>query len=320
MRDCTIEVPKVVPGHEESVRGMYDVLRFVLKQSNVNELTEGCHEDDLSRSYEEAQRLQQIHLLDIAGAEEGHNLFDIGCGHGVLLREAKRRGVNGVGITLSPDQLQTHQGLKTHLLNWRDILKKQPHWRGCFDVITAVGSLEHFVSPEEATMGKKTDVYDAFFDVCRQLLKRSGRLLVTAIHYKPGKVLHPKWAKNQYFSPWRWFSPQFHLGSMAWLGGAYYPTVGDLEKRAKQSGFKLLLEEDGTKDYYFTSEEWLRRWKGAILTVETVKGLVSQFRRYPKHIAYGMLAIVVFQSWNWQFREKNGEAPTVLLRYVWKRL
>ncbi len=320
MKKQQLAVPPVALRHEKAVREMYNILSSVLKECGINELTEGRYQGNPARSYAVAQELQQEYLLRLARLKTGDEMLDIGCGHGLLLQEAKRQGISGKGITLSQKQLEDHQDLDTCLLNWRKIPEKMPGWKNQFDGVCAIGSLEHFVSPQEAAGGIKNDVYLAFFEVCRWLLKPGGRLVVTAIHYLPNMILRPKMARNQFFEPWRWCTPDFHLGSVAWLGGAYYPTVGELVSIAKRCGFLLNREEDGTKDYYLTSEVWIKKIRSALLRLKFSKEIFSGFKSYPLHTIYGFLCIVLFQSWNWQFRDQKGQGPpTQLMRYVWER-
>jgi len=314
------KIHPVAQGHERMVKGMYAAMSLLLERCGIWELTEGRYEDEPNRPYALAQKLQQKHLLNLANLKTGDKMLDIGCGHGVLLRAAKEEGIVGTGITISPDQMKHHNGCNTNLLNWRDIMEKKPEWKKQFDAVCAIGSLEHFVSPREAATGKKEEVYQSFFQVCRWLLKPGGRLVVTSIHYLPELVLRPKMARNQFFEPWRWFTPEFHLGCMAWSGGAYYPIVGELTPIAKQCNFRLDHEEDGTKDYHYTSEVWIKSLNQALLRSKLLGDLIKKFRKYPAPTFYGSLCILLFQSWNWQFRDyKNQGPPTRLLRYVWER-
>ena len=158
--------------------------------------------------------------------------------------------------------------------------------------------------------------------MCFQLLKPEGKLIITAINYLPEKVLNPIYATNSYLKPWRWFNKnQFHLGSLAWLGGAYYPILGELPPIGQKIGFHLIQEEDGTLDYHLTSEEWLRLLKEKMFQTNLAKEILQLFKQYPSHSVLGaFLCLIVFQSWNWQFRkQKNGGYPTKLVRYVWKK-
>lgn len=320
MQTQQLKVPPVVPGHERMVKGVYAAMSLLLKRCGVGELTEGRYEDEPGRPYRVAQELQQKHLLDLAGLKAREKMLDIGCGHGVLLRAARGKGIIGTGITISPDQMKFHNGLDTHLLNWRDIPEKKPEWQEQFNGVMAIGSLEHFVSPQEAAVGKKREIYQAFFEVCQWLLKPGGKLVVTAIHYLPDLILQPKMARNQFSKPWRWYTPEFHLGSVAWLGGAYYPIVGELDPIAKQCDFFINHEEDGTKDYHYTSEVWLKSLSGALLRLKLFGGLIKEFKKYPTSTLYGFICFFLFQSWHWQFRDRPGQGPpTRLIRYAWKR-
>jgi len=319
MQTQQLAVPPVQIRHEEAVKGTYDIISIMLKYGGIYELSEGCYQGDQNRSYTEAQQLQQKHLLNLTGLKRGDHLFDIGCGHGVLLQEAKRQGIINKGITLSRKQFEDHRDLDTYLLNWRQIPEKRPNWENQFDAVCAIGSLEHFVSPREVADNLKEKIYLSFFRVCRWLLKPGGRLVVTAIHYRPELVLCTKNAQNQYYKPWRWFSGQFHLGTLAWLGGSYYPIVDELPPIAESIGFSLDFQEDGTKDYFFTSEHWLNELKNKMLKTSLLREILHEFKVYPFHTTYGLLCLLLFQSWNWQFRGNGDDPPTKLLRYVWKK-
>lgn len=314
----SMDIPLLAEGHEKTVQGVYDIINIMQKKSGILELTEGRYEDNPNRDYYYAQGLQQKHLLTLAEIKPGDKLLDIGCGMGVLLREAKHQDIKGCGITLSKKQLESHTDIETYLLNWRHIIKNKPEWENNFDSICAIGSLEHFVSPKETD--QKTEIYNSFFETCRWLLKPGGHLVVTAIHYRPEYILDQENAYNQINKPWLWFrGAQFHLGILAWLGGAYYPTIGDLPPIAKNKGFKLIEEEDGTKDYYHTSEFWLKNMIQKSLTTNMQKTILGQFNKYPLHTTYGMMSLMLFKNWNWQFRaDKKGKAPTKLIRYSWK--
>jgi len=315
-----IKMAGALPEHEKAVKGIYDTVGLMFEKGGIEELTEGRFQGDPLRSYEYAQILQQNHLIELAGLKPNDSFLDIGCGHGVLLNQAKKQGIIGTGITLSERQIRDHKDLDTHLLNWRDIQQKKPEWEGRFDAITAIGSLEHYVSPEEAANNMSGEIYKSFLEVAKWLLKPGGKLVVTAIHYLPELILKPELATNLFLKPWKYFSGQFHLGTLAWLGGAYYPTIGELPPIAKDLGFNLSLEEDGTQDYYFTSEEWMRRSRRVLLTTNFIKTLLlEKSKKFPSHAKYGLFCLFLFQSWNWQFRPKNGQAPTKLLRYVWEK-
>src|SRR6266536_4573067 len=59
-------------------------------------------DDDAYLGEEAGRRATAAHVLDLIGAHvEGGRLLDVGCGHGLLLDEARARGFQTVGLELS---------------------------------------------------------------------------------------------------------------------------------------------------------------------------------------------------------------------------
>src|SRR2546423_8702775 len=59
-------------------------------------------DDDAYLGEEAGRRATAAHLLDLIGAHvNGGRLLDVGCGHGLLLDEARTRGFQTVGLELS---------------------------------------------------------------------------------------------------------------------------------------------------------------------------------------------------------------------------
>jgi SAM-dependent methyltransferase len=116
----------------------------------------------------EGRRATAARLLDLIGRYiPGGRLLDVGCGHGLLLDEARRRGYATVGLELSAsacayarDTLELHareQALE-------DFASQQPP--GCFEVIVLADVLEHLDDPVDA------------IGACQRLLAPGGALLI----------------------------------------------------------------------------------------------------------------------------------------------
>jgi len=90
--------------------------------------------------------------LDLTAAQPGARLLDVACGSGGFLRRALDRGLVGVGIDFSPHAIglagervpeaELHVGDAANL----------PFENSSFDVVTCLGSLEHFPSPERGAV------------------------------------------------------------------------------------------------------------------------------------------------------------------------
>ncbi|MGQ0612798.1 MAG: cyclopropane mycolic acid synthase family methyltransferase [Planctomycetaceae bacterium] len=125
---------------------------------------------------EEAQRAKLDLALGKCGLRRGHRLLDIGCGWGSLARRAAEAyGVDVVGLTLSRNQhayatatlgsLPEGAGrVEIRLAGWEQF--DEP-----VDRIVSIGAFEHFRVARHA----------AFFERCRSLLPKDGRMLLHTI-------------------------------------------------------------------------------------------------------------------------------------------
>ncbi|HET6571970.1 MAG TPA: class I SAM-dependent methyltransferase [Fimbriiglobus sp.] len=300
---------------DDRVVACYSVADALMASVGIDDLTDGMYEGDASRPYEAAQARQAEVLLDRAAVRSGTRLLDIGCGYGRILKAAAARGARAVGITVSPEQVRRgdRAGLDVRLLNYKHLGWE---WDGRFGAVIANGSLEHFAQPADAAAGRDDAIYRHLFATVHRLLNPAagaGRFVTTAIHFRdrpdPRDLLRPP-------SDFPRGSPAFHWARLARSYGGWYPVRGQLEACAGGL-FRLVEEEDGTKDYRLTSEAWLAAVRGR-LGVGRLLGAVPVFVRRPVHVVRMLRCVLGSESWNWQFR--GGRPPTVLLRQTWQRV
>ncbi|MEK6889402.1 MAG: class I SAM-dependent methyltransferase [Nanoarchaeota archaeon] len=283
----------------------------------IEDFTEGIYSRYSKLDYFKAQNNQHNYLLDQIKCVDGAKILDIGCGNGNLLKVAKKRGAIAEGITISPIQVKRckEKCLKVEFMDYKDIGKE---WNGKYSGVVANGSMEHFVSPQEALEGKQDEIYRNMFLIVKNILKPGGRFVTTTIHFKikpePENVM-----KNALLH--KWGSDDFHFSFVLDNLGCYYPSKGQLERCAKGL-FKLEKEVDGTEDYRITSEYWLNKlWPRCLISSNFWKSLFFKTIKNPKHSISSLFQYVITQSWNWQFRpDENGKTPTRLLRQTWKRI
>lgn len=127
--------------------------------------------DDEYLSEEAGRRATANRLLDRIGAHVPHGrLLDVGCGHGLLLDEARRRGYDTVGLELSRDGARHARevlGLDVHELPLEGFTEgRNGDAPGAFDVIVLADVIEHLDDPVEA------------IDRCAALLAPGGVLCV----------------------------------------------------------------------------------------------------------------------------------------------
>jgi SAM-dependent methyltransferase len=87
-------------------------------------------------------------LLDILNVQPGRLFLDVSCGVGALPRLATQRGLRAYGVDFSEVALKIAYR-ETPTVSW--ILadgERLPFPDSCFDYVTHIGSLEHYVCPE----------------------------------------------------------------------------------------------------------------------------------------------------------------------------
>jgi len=295
----------------------YSLFDIFFPSCGLLDYTEGIYNHDPTTPYQVAQRRQIDYVLDEVQCWKGMRVLDIGCGNGTVLKAIRERGADGVGITISSEQVALCRacGLDARQIDYKDLGQE---FRGQFDGVVANGPVEHFVQPSEAAECKADKIYRGFFRICHEVIdphSTNRRMINTTIHFvrrpEPEKLLKSPFA-------FRWFSDEFHYAFLARSFGGWYPVQGQLEECA-QSYFQLAKSIDGTEDYHLTSEEWLARIRSALLSCKALSlfGRSVPFAlRHPKQFVTMMTCMLLTQSWNWQFRTQD--PPTRLVRQTWQ--
>jgi cyclopropane fatty-acyl-phospholipid synthase-like methyltransferase len=297
----------------------YSLFDHFFPPCGLLDYTEGIYHGNSRTSYEVAQKNQINYVLNEVGCTAGTRLLEIGCGNGTLLEAARERRAKAFGITICPEQAKRcrERGLDVQLINYLDL---HDDWTGQFDVVVANGPIEHFVQPADAAAGRTDAIYCQFFDICHRVINPDSplrRLITTTIHF----VRSPD-PYNLLKSPFRfrWGSEDFHWAMLAKSFGGWYPVRGQFS-RCAAGLFEDIHQTDGTQDYHFTSEEWLRRMQTILPTAKGLKLLASSLPyavHHPIQFAAMFTCMLASQSWNWQFRGPN--PPTRLIRQTWAYL
>ncbi|MBI3260942.1 class I SAM-dependent methyltransferase [Candidatus Berkelbacteria bacterium] len=264
----------------------------------------------------DGQQRKINYLLDQVNCQAGTRLLDIGCGYGNLLETARERGAEAVGITISRPQLKACQnkGLDVRLLDYRELNLEQ-FAGGKFSAVIANGSIEHFVSVEDAIKDKSDRIYSDFFGIVHNLLIPKGRLATTSIHQRDKNQFNPR----LYFDPTESYlsgSVERHVSNLVHAFGGWYPDPDQLERAAARR-FQLMNAVNGTNDYRLTSEFWLKFFRSTLLDPWLSARLYwrsfwsEQVRRF-------RVCIFNDESWNWQFR--GDPPPMQLLRQTWQKI
>ncbi len=297
----------------------YSVFDKYFPTTGLLDYTEGIYNDDPATPYEQAKLNQFDYLLDQIECGPGVRVLEVGCGNGTLLERMRQRGAHGIGITITPDQVMLcrEQGYDVRLM---DVFDMDPSLDGSFDAIVANGPIEHFVQPEQAVAGEQDAVYSRMFDIFHRLLDPDStirKVVNTTVHFaqRPDPA-----ALTRHPFTWRPFSDNFHYCMLVRSFGGYYPVDGQLE-RCAEGRFELLREVDGTMDYFYTSEEWLRRIRRALISPTAMRialRSVPLMLRQPLQYVTMFTCMLISESWNWQFR--GDDPPANLSRQTWQYL
>jgi hypothetical protein len=156
-------------------------------------------------------------------------------------------------------------------------------------------------------------MYMEFFDVCHRLLRPGGKLATTAILSRHAGQVN---ANDLIDGPDRWpkGSLNYHAANLHRSFGGWLPEPGQLEHCA-EGRFRLIAAEDGTHDYFLTSEYWMRRIKWSLsLNPGSWPIAIRTFLRQPRATWHMLRCLLWDESWNYQFRDP---APAQLWRHTW---
>src|SRR5690349_25072824 len=131
---------------------------FRLSLGEMADFSGAKYDGDFSLTLEQAQARKHDYVVEQIGIGPGRRTLDLGCGWGPLLDVIRRRGGDGVGVTLSSAQLAAcrRHGLDVELFDARLLTRER---FGPFDSVASLGAFEHFCSPEEYTAGKQETIY-----------------------------------------------------------------------------------------------------------------------------------------------------------------
>lgn len=286
--------------------------------AGVEDYTEGIYDGDPRTDYHEAQRRQHAYLLDELGAGPGFRLLEIGCGLGTLLRAAVARGCEATGVTISTDQYAVckARGLRVVLSDYRAL---PASWSGRFDGIVINGALEHFCQPTDALAGRQDRIYREMFGLLAGLLDPASparRLVTTTLHFR-GAAVAPEKCLRSPLRQWR-DAEGFHFAILHRGYGGYYPVPGQLA-RCAEGFFRQVREVDGTRDYGWTADDWLRLFRRAMWRQWRFDAvLLRHMVCHPWHTLWFMASFLGPASQLWQFRGEP--TPVQHFRHTWQAL
>ena len=206
------------------------------------------YDGDLTKSLDQAQTDKWNFMFEKLQLKPGDRLIDVGCGYGDWMNYARSRGVEVIGVNISPGQAQVvkdKHGIEVIVRNWKDI-PATPELReklyGQFDAVTFMDTVEHYVPSKYRKSDKiQGQVYGSMFEMAWNLLKEdapANRVFISCLHMTNG----PKTIQDNFAC---YLQTRFHSG--------YYPD-GDMGLiRWGEHAFTELERFDKTEDYRITS-------------------------------------------------------------------
>ena len=228
---------------------------FRLSLGELADFSGAKYDGDFSLTLEEAQARKHAYVAEQIGIGPGRRILDLGCGWGALLDFIRRRGGEGVGVTLSSAQLKAcrRHGLDVHLQDARELTRET---YGPFDAVASLGAFEHFCSPEAYAAGRQDEIYRDLFARIARLLPPGGRLYLQTMAFGPRMI------------PVDEVSIDAPRGSDAWylalmrkqFPGSWLPSGREQVIRCAEPELRLVSSESGRLDYIETIRQWRARF------------------------------------------------------------
>lgn len=254
------------------------------------------YDGDLEKSGENAQRDKWDFMLEKLNLKPGDKLIDVGCGYGDWLNYARSKGIEVIGVNISPDQAKfarEYYGLEILNINWKDIPASpelQAKLYGQFDAVTFMDTIEHYV-PSIYRKNEKIvgGIYTDMFQMAHQLLKEdseANRIFISCLHM----IRPPHTFKGNFAC---YLQTRYHSG--------FYP-VGDAGLTQWSGDYFTELERyDKTEDYRLTSVKDSNHFGSPKInwTVQKVLAAILLFFLDPHHV-HKWLEINT-DAWMWHF-------------------
>ena len=225
-----------------------------LSLGEIADFSGAKYDGDFGLSLEQAQLRKHEYVAEQIGIARGRRVLDLGCGWGPLLDFARRRGAEGVGVTLSSAQAAA---CRRHGLDARvyDARKVDRDTFGEFEAVASLGAFEHFCSPEDYRAGRQEDVYRDLFARIASLLPDRGRLYLQTMVFGRNMI------------PIEEVTIDAPRGSDAWLlallarqfPGSCLPFGAEQVVRCAEPHFRLVADLNGRLDYIETIGQWNAR-------------------------------------------------------------
>ena len=238
----------------EFTYGLIDRI-FRLSLGELADFSGAKYDGDFALSLEQAQARKHDYVGERIGIGPGRRVLDLGCGWGPLLAYVRRRGGEGVGVTLSAPQVAAcrRHGLDARLFDARELSRER---LGAFDAVASLGAFEHFCSPEEHAAGHQEQIYSDLFANIAGMLPAGGRLYLQTMVFGRN-MIDP--ADASIDAPRD--SDEWYLALMMHqFPGSFLPFGKEQIISSAEPHLRHISCESGRLDYIETIKQWRARF------------------------------------------------------------
>lgn len=231
---------------------------FRLSLGELADFSGAKYDGQLWLTLEQAQQRKHEYIAEQIGIGPGRRILDLGSGWGPLLSFIRRRGAEGVGVTLSSAQAQAcrRHGLDVHLHDARQVTRDT---FGPFDAVASLGALEHFCSTEDYRAGRQDQIYRDLFAATAGLLPERGRFYLQTMVF--GRHMIPLERIDRVDVHAERDSDEWYLALMGrQFPGSWLPLGPEQLVASAEPHFRLVSKVSGRLDYIETISQWRRRF------------------------------------------------------------
>jgi cyclopropane-fatty-acyl-phospholipid synthase len=251
---------------------------FRLSLGEMADFSGAKFDGDFSLSLEEAQRRKHEFIAEEIGIGPGRRVLDLGCGWGPLLNFIRKRGGEGLGVTLSSAQAEAcrSNGLDARILDARTVERET---FGGFDAVASLGAWEHFCSREEAEAGRQEEIYADLFERVASVLPDKGRFYLQTMVFGDNMIPMDQVSIDAPRDSDGWYVALMQ----AQFPGSFLPMGRDQVERSAAGTFDLVSATSGRLDYIETISRWRKRFGEPSLKKTLLKArLVPKYLTSPE--------------------------------------
>ncbi len=266
-------------------------------EETSTDLSEGLYNNKWNLSNKNAIELKFDTYFDYLKLKPGMKILDIGCGNGHWLQYCKKKGVEGLGITISESQYKynTENGLNVILGDiQKDILTTI---NDKFDAITAIGPVEHFCSLSNKEE-KNMEILNNYYNQVKNLINPNSE---SRLYLNSYMTTNKNYSKH--IEPY-WFFMAYFITTA--YGYGCYVYSEDIEKIYNSKNSKIIIKRDYTEDYRWILVKDKNSWGYCNYKFDTLyrtSNFIKDVFTDPswwQRFLYGYL-----NCWLWQFGGTN---------------